>query len=75
MKRIWENFQNYWAFQHLKDFKEDMDPIIKYCKSNVYECAQMCKENYKIIGRFDEIIWEKASKFAIDDIKKGINKY
>ena len=67
--KLWSNFNKYWPFNFLSDLKGEIIPNLERFITEVKECQIEWKENKEIIRRFDEVIWAKASKFAIDELR------
>jgi formyltetrahydrofolate synthetase len=74
-KRIWNNFDRFCQYQHLKQHRQEVDPIIKSCETMITQFKEDIKDTKQIIRRFDEVLLEKAPKFDIEILKKDIKKF
>ena len=75
VKQVWKHFDKYCSFDHIINFKAEMEPRMQRCESLVGDFKLEIINNQKIIRRFDEVLLEKASKFSIEQIYQKLSDY
>jgi len=75
--RIWNNFNSFNQFCKFKDLevhKNEINPLVNFCKVTLEEYKKDNTETKSIISRFDEVLLEKASKFSVDNIEHQLKE-
>ena len=75
VKEVWKNFDKCCSYDHIIEFKREMEPRMVEWESNVADYKLDLISNQQIIRRFDEVITTKASKFSIDKLYEKFQDY
>lgn len=75
LRAVWKNFDNYCTFGNFDFFKKEMKPLFDDWYNRVDSFDKDNKKWVLIIQRFDEILWEKASKIHLEEVQNRFANY
>ncbi|CAI2387617.1 unnamed protein product [Moneuplotes crassus] len=75
VKEVWKHFDKFCSYDHIINFRAEMEPRINTCETCVQEFGEELSKNKEILQRFDEVLLEKAPKFAIQEIYSQLEQY
>ena len=73
--QIWNNFDNYCAFEHLQETREIVMPMVGKFSTRIDEFELLNQQTQEIVSRFDEILLSKASKYDVKMAKEEFDNY
>lgn len=73
--KINEKFINCCSYDHIKKIEDKIDPFIEKVRKQVESFEVDNIKSKEILRRFDEVLWEKASKFNLEQIQLEFKNY
>lgn len=68
-------FPSFCTYEHIKNINAKIDPFIETVQGTVDQFTADHADIKQIVRRFDEVLWEKASKFNLDELKTELQNY
>lgn len=73
--RKFDTFNEFIKFEHLQNHIDTISPLISDCKKCLDQYKTDNKDIKNIVGRFDEVLLEKASKFTVESIADKLKQF